>query len=470
MADPTTVIDFTQQQNDNLVAALKTAQADLIARQTAYSAAQTALTTLQTQLAGIAADMSSVRTQLAAAVTPEDGSALLLQLQSDITESRQTTGQIAIAQLNVTVAGAEADGATAEVQRLTAALAASNTALTAAKAQATRRAALAAALTAPPLVTIVADAGAVLAGTATVDAAGKFKLTDAANRLKADLPAALIAQAEVRLKDEIARSTANSGEYLQAQTALEGQWTSDGGVSGALAALQNVFNRAGDALNQYVTTANDRFNMAKTAIASVADPTVSPLSAAQSASIQDATTVANAVAGAALEKAVDDQVALLAQKQQTLDDKTRQAIANHVDPSTDAGVQGAQTDVTNAENQLQTLQAAFTAVPAMPAGAQSGEQESVVWEVRVPDSEWQLLWAYENAQLTLNWLTTPGPAALSAALDTAEQNLVKQLLVSDTSTATAAALQADATKRNTIANYETTAADSRRFSALRGDF
>jgi hypothetical protein len=470
MADPTTVIDFTQQQNDNLVAALKTAQADLTTKLAAYSTAQAALTTLQTQLANIAADMASIRTQLAAAVTPEDGTALLLKLQSDITDSRETIGQIAIAQLNVTVAGAEADAATAEAQRLTMALAASNSALAAAKTQAARQAALKAALAAPPLATIVADAGAVLAGTAAVDAAGKFKLPDATNRLKADLPASLIAQAEVRLKDEIARSAANSGEYLQAQTALEAQWTSDGGVAGALAALQKVYTRAGDSLNQYVTTASDRINMAKTAIASVADPTVSPLSPAQSTSIQDATTVANAVAGAALEKAVDDQVALLAQKQQVLDDKTRQAIANHVDPATDAGVQGAQIDVTNAENQLQTLEAAFTAVPAMPAGAQSGEQETVAWEVRVPDSEWQLLWSYENAQLTLNWLTTPGPVALSAALDTAEQNLVKQLLVSDTSVATAAALQADATKRNTIATYETTAADSRRFSALRGDF
>ncbi len=470
MADPTTVIDFTQQQNDNLVAALKTAQADLTTRLAAYSTAQKALTTLQTQLANIAADMASIRTQLAGAVTPEDGSALLLKLQTDITDSRQTTGQIAVAQLNVTVASAEADAATAEAQRLTAALAASNTALAAAKAQATRRAALKTALASPPLATIVADAGAVFAGTAAVDAAGKFKLPDATNRLKADLPASLIAQAEVRLKDEIARSAANRGEYLQAQTALESQWTSDGGVAGTLAALQNVYTRAGDALNQYVTTASDRFNMAKTAIGNVADPTVSPLSSAQSASIQDATAVSNAVAGGALEKAVDDQVALLAQKQQILDDKTRQAIANHVDPSTDAGVQGAQLDVTNAENQLQTLEAAFTAVPAMPAGAQSGEQETVAWEVRVPDSEWQLLWSYENAQLTLNWLTTPGPVALSTALDTAEQNLVKQLLIADKSVSAGAALHADAAKRNTIATYETTAADSRRFSALRGDF
>jgi hypothetical protein len=470
MADPTTVIDFTTQQNTKLTAALSAAQASLTTTLTAQAAAGAALAALQTQLANTVADMTSVRNQLANTVTPEDGTALLLQLQNDIGASRQTTGHILIAQRALATANADAANATAEVQRLTAALAASNTALTAATAQAARKAALKSALAAPPLSTIVADAAAILAGTSTVDAAGKFKFTDAVNRLQADLPPAMIAQAEVRLKDEIARATASVGEYLQAQTELEAQWTSDGGVAGATAALQNVFNRATAALNNYVTTAGDRFTMAKNAIASVADKTVSPLTAAQAAGIGNATTVGNAVAGAALEKPVDDQIAVIAQKEQVLDDKVRQAIANHVDPATDASVAAARTDLANSKTQLQTLQAAYTAVPAAPPGALSGKAEMAAWEVLVPDSEWQLLWSYESAQITLNWLQTPGPAALSAALDTAEQNLVTQLLLAEKSVVAGARLQSEATKRSAVATFETTNSDAGRFSALRGDF
>ena len=154
MADPTTVIDFTQQQNNNLVSALKTAQADLTTKLATYSAAQAALTALQTQLASIAADMASNGRNWPLRLPQRTVPHFCSKLQTDITDSRQTTGQIAIAQLNVTVAGAEGDAAAGEAQRLTTALAASNTALTAAKAQAARRAALATALAAPPLATI----------------------------------------------------------------------------------------------------------------------------------------------------------------------------------------------------------------------------------------------------------------------------------------------------------------------------
>lgn len=470
MANPTTLIDYNTQLNSNLTAALTAAQTNLTTKLAAATAASATLSTLQTQLAAIVADMASLRTQLAAAVTPEDGAALLAKLQTDISSWRQTTGQIAWAERAVTIATADANGATAEAQRLTAALAASTTALANAQTAATQRATFTTLLAAPPLATIVTDANNVLSSTVTVDAGGKFKLSDAVARLQADLPLSMITESEVRLTDEIARAKASGGEALQAETELEAQWTSDGGAQGAVNALQNAYTRAWAALNEYITTAGDRFTMAKTAIATVADKTVSPLTAAQVTAIQDATTVSNAVAGAALEKPVDDQVAAVAVAQQNLDDAVRQAIAKHNDPATDPGVAAAQTALNTAQTQLTTVKSAYTAVPAAPPGAQSAQQEMVAWQVRVPDSEWQLLWSYEKAKITLNWLTTPGPVTLTNNLNTAEANLVAQLLISDASIAAGAALRAEATKRAAIAAYEQQAADSRRFSALRGDF
>jgi hypothetical protein len=454
MATPTTVLQFTTLQNNNLKAALQTAQTNMTGKQSAYTAAAAALANLQTQLANTVADMTSVRNQLAGAVTPEDGKALLLQLQNDITTSRQTTGAIAIAQYNAGVAKAEADVAASEVQRLTAALTASTAALNDATVQDKRRSALKAALASPPLSTIVADAAAAAAGAT---------FTAAQARLQGDLPAPLIAEAKERLLDEITRATASSQEYEQAQTLVEAKWTSDGGVTGAVLTLQNAFNRADAAFTAYVTTANDQFQQAKASLAKVADPTVAPLTPAEKASIHDPTTVTNAETAAAAEKKVDDAVAALAQKQEALDQAIRQAIAADVDsdPATNATVIAATTDRDNAEAALTSAKNAYTAAL---------QQQTTAWEVLVPDSTWQLLAAFEKATATLNWLQNPGPAALSASMDTAEHALVTALLAADKSARTVAALKAEAAKRAAVANYESTAAESRRFSAVRGDF
>jgi len=317
-----------------------------------------------------------------------------------------------------------------------------------------RRSALKAALASPPLSTIVADAAAAAAGAT---------FTAAQARLQGDLPAPLIAEAKERLLDEITRATASSQEYEQAQTLVEAKWTSDGGVTGAVLTLQNAFNRADAAFTAYVTTANDQFQQAKASLAKVADPTVAPLTPAEKASIHDPTTVTNAETAAAAEKKVDDAVAALAQKQEALDQAIRQAIAADVDsdPATNATVIAATTDRDNAEAALTSAKNAYTAAL---------QQQTTAWEVLVPDSTWQLLAAFEKATATLNWLQNPGPAALSASMDTAEHALVTALLAADKSARTVAALKAEAAKRAAVANYESTAAESRRFSAVRGDF
>ncbi len=464
MAPPTTVLDFFSFQNSNLITAVNNAQSDLTGKQGTFATASANLANLQSQLATVASDMTSVRSQLAQSATPGDGNALVAKLQADIIAWRQQTGAIAEATRVLTNAKADADVAASELQRLSAALAASTAALQDATTQANRRSAMKAALTVPPLNTIAADAAAVLAGTAFVDAANHFKIADAQNRLQGDLPHPLMAEAAERLQDEITRATASSSEYLDAELDVESKWTSEGGVTGAVAALQAAFDRATAAFSEYVATASDRFQQAKASLATVADPNSSPLSPAEKASIQAATVVADAEAAATAEKAVDDARAAVAQKQAILDDKIRAARAADIDadPSTDAAVTAATADLNNAQTQLNNAQAAYTVAL---------QQQAAAWAVLVPDSEWQLLWAFESAQAALNWLKTPGPAAaLSAAMDTAEQALVTALLAADKSQRTIAELKAEAAKQAEIAQYETTAAPARQFSALRGDF
>jgi trimeric autotransporter adhesin len=461
MANPTTVLQFATAQNAALTAALQTAQTDLTAKQAAYAAATQARDAAKAALAQTAADMTSLRNQLASVPTPEDANALLASLQADIVKSRQQTGAISNAEGAAVAAQADLAAATAAVQLISTALKASAAALADAATQDARRSASKALLTSAPLSTIVADAAAVLAGTAFVDPANKFKFTDAQNRLQGDLPAALIAEAAQRMNDEIARSAAHSGEYLQAQQMLEAKWTADGGVTGAVTALQSAFNRADAAFTNFVTTANDQFQRAKNALAQAADPTVSPLTAAQKAGINNAAAVAAATTAAAAEKTVDDAVAALAQKQEALDAAILTARSNDADPNTDAGVAAATTARDTAKTALTTAQAAYTATL-------QGQMTS--WEALVPDGEWQLLAAYEQAIITLNLLQNPGPTALLNVLNAAEQALVTGLLAADKSVRTTAALQSAATKQSAIASWETTASDTRRFSALRGDF
>jgi hypothetical protein len=462
MADATTVLEFATQQNGSLKTGLAVANSNLNDARNALHAAAKSRDDARAALDATTKDIAAVRSQLATAVSPEDAQALLKQLQADIAASRGQIGNLAQKELAVAVAKANADVGASEVQRLTAALAASNSALQDATIQDKTRAGLKAALNSAPLSTIAADAKAVADGTAWVDPAQKFKSTDALNRLKSDLTDSPIQDAEHRLQDEVTRANASSGEALQAQLLVENEWKSDGGLSGAVQAAQSAFQRAQTALATYVATANSRLQQAKTWLAKVADPTHSPLTAAQLAAIHDPTALANAAGATAAEQAVDDSAAALAQAQAALDEKLREDLAAGLDSSDpSAAVTSATKARDDAQTKLTAAQAAYT---------DALKSKITAWEVLVPDSEWQLLWTYENALATLNWLQTPGPAQLAADMDAAELALVKALAAADKGANIAAALRAEAMRQVPIANFESTVAPGRRLSALRGDF
>jgi hypothetical protein len=462
MADPTTVLQFATQKNTNLQAALTAAKTTAANTLAAVTAAGKARDDAKNALDATAADIAAVRAKLATAVSPEDIKALLAQLQTDITNWRHQTGTLSNKDRDLMAAKSNADVAASEVLRLTAAVTASAAALKDATAQDQRRAALKGARAAPPLATIDTDAKAVADGTAFVDPANKFKVGDALNRLKTDLTDALMQEAEHRLQDETARAVAASGEYLQAQLLVEAQQKSGGGPAGAVTAAQSAFTRAEAGFTAYVNTAATRFTKAKKWLAQVADPTNKPLTAAEAAAIQDATTVTNAGKGASAERAVIDAQAALAQAQAVLDEKLREDTAAGVDPSTpSAAVVQATKDRDTAKATLTTAQGNYTADLQAALAA---------WEVLVPDSEWQLMLLYEDALDTLNWLQTPGPTKLAGYMDTAEQALVTALLAADKNDTIGTALQVEVTRQTPAATFESTAAPGRRLSALRGDF
>src|SRR5260370_12389167 len=166
MPPPTTVLQFTAAQKDSLTTALQKANSALTSTKTALAAQTKTRDTAKAQLAAIAADMTSVRKDLAGTVTPEDGAALLLQLQTDITNSRKATAALAEVERGLAAAKADADGAASAVQLISPALATATAAWKDAQVQDKRRADLKAALAAPPLSTIAADAAAVAGGTA----------------------------------------------------------------------------------------------------------------------------------------------------------------------------------------------------------------------------------------------------------------------------------------------------------------
>jgi len=454
MAAPTTVLQFTAWQKNTLTTALQTANTTLTAKQTALVTQTKTRDDAKAQLAAIAADMTAVRKQLAGTVTPEDGAALLLQLQTDITNSRKATATLAAAERNLAAAKADSDATSAAVQRVAAALAAATAAWNDAQVQDKRRSGLKAALAAAPLSTIAADAATAAAGAS---------FTAAKTRLEADVPVALKTQAEERLAAENTRSATTLQDAQQAQAAVETKQSADGGVSGPLLKLQDEFQRADAAFTAYVTGASDRLKQATALLAKIGDPTVSPLTAAQTTRIHDATLVANATAAATLEAARNDAAVKVAQKQAALDQAVRQALAADVDadPTANPAVVTATTDLTSAQTALTAAQTAYT--PTI-------EQQARDWEATVPDTTWQLLADFERARGLLTDLQNPGPAALTTAMDNAENALVAAMITADKSARTITALLSNATQQAAIATYETTALEGRQFSAVRGDF
>lgn len=145
--------------------------------------------------------------------------------------------------------------------------------------------------------------------------------------------------------------------------------------------------------------------------------------------------------------------------QAKLADAIQTARKKNVDPETDGDVQQARLDVKTGQSGLDDAEQKYR---------DDGKGKLHIWEVAIPDGEWQLLADLEEATGLLDDLAA-APAALITAQTNAEKALVTALITDDELKRKAALLAVEAQAR--AARLEALARDraARLLAALRGD-
>lgn len=443
MADPTTLLELATRHRDAAQAAHTHAEQTLANASTDLGAAARDHAVASAAFAALEQRVAALRAALAQVATRADGEALLLELEQQTLALRTQQARLLEIESDVLVlSAAQAQARTAlaaaatDLQQATADLAEVTQA-------STRRAALDAALAAPPLASLRNDANAALN-----TAPQNQSFTTARARLEADLPATLLAQARARRQP--VRTHLDDLEALV-------RAAEDAGAE----RLAARFERAEADLEDYVGRAKSRYDAARQALARVADPTQSPLTAEQKARIHEATLKAKADAAAAIEKDRNDRRADLAAATKALAEALLIARAADIDadPEETQAVKDARQDLTDAQAALAQAEAAYT--PAL-------RNDLDTWEAAVPDATWRLLEDFETAHATLIELSQD-PAPLAAALDAAEAALVTALLAADKKTRANAFFAAEAARHAAELASQQTLSTRASFSALRGD-
>ena len=513
MADPTRILAYATQQRDNARQAVIAAQQRLAKAQTGIAAGSDEVANATRVLADLEKRAAEIRQKLSAIPTPADGAALLEALEQTIIRSRARRATILRAQAELLGAQAEADLAQADLAAASARVATTEAELKRADQASKQRDALKKALTTAPLSKLNTDA----------DTALKNKpFTDAKARVAVDLPAKLLARAEDRRAAEAARIVRNSTDTQAAEDARLAERDKNGGVAGQVGEMWVAFLRLEAAATDYVNTAKVRFDQAQITLAQVADSTRSPLTAEQTARINDAALKAARETAAAEEKALDAKLKDLEDKQSALDAAILKAKADNKDPDKEQSVKDARKDVNDAETafnaadaawrakerdrvaaeaELEAKQAALSqAIQKAIAGKKNPDTDADVakaksdltkaqndlkkaedayklsnhgilhaWEAAVPDTAWRLLDDYEAAAGILNELKGSDPAKLKTDLQKAEEDYVKAQLAADASANVLAQLAAEQAQRAVQEQSARQAGSARLFNALRGD-
>ena len=451
MAAPTTLKEFAQQQRDQWNTRKDQARQALSTAQQAQTADQTQKDALAKAYADLGQQIAATRKALADAPLPADAEALLVTLRSLLVQQRQKRSQLLVADEALDRAAKGLDAAGVSLDRASTGLAAAETGLQEAEERDARLQQWSAALSAPPLSTLKADAAAALAGSA---------FTGAKARVEGDIPAKLRARAAARGQEQTDRLGRVETAVTGAEDLLADQGAGGEGLAGAVAKQWVLFRRREEALGSYVLEAKRRYDRALAALLAI--PASAPLTQAQRGHIEDAALQADREAAADKEEARDDARAALEAKQAELDAEILavQAADVDADPNADAAVAALKTEVTSLQTALNAAEAGFTA----PMRATLDE-----WEASVPDAIWQNLTGFEEAKTTLAALQAQTPAALATDLATAQGALVSALLAGDKGLRTRAFLEGAvqaATQR--LAFWQQTQ-PQRSLGAVRGD-
>src|SRR5581483_11533052 len=258
MAD--SLLTFWQQQLAIYQAEQKAAQDDLAAAQASMQAATAQLAADQKALDKTGADIAAARAKLAVTTIPADANALVAQITQMLITQRALQGAVLDGKEKIGDIQASLDSAAATLARVTARAASVQAKVTGAQADASRRDAYRAAVAAAPLSTLKNDATAFLAGAT---------LTHAKTRIGKNFPDKLLAIAGKRHDSRVNRLKALRTDLDNAMDALANEHATDGGLDGAAAQKRIAFERAQDALAEYVANSANRFAKAKTVMAAL---------------------------------------------------------------------------------------------------------------------------------------------------------------------------------------------------------
>jgi chromosome segregation ATPase len=451
MPAPTNLKELHQQRVTRLESARDAARAELSAAQAALAASGADRAGLASQQAALTVQVERTRQAMAEAPLPADVEALAAELRTLLTQVRRRRWQLLEADEALAAAAARASRAAAELEAAAARLQAAQADLAAAAERHQRHQAWTVAVSAPPLSTLPAEAGAALAGTAFAQARA---------RVEGDVPAKLRQRAAARGAEEGARLGRRRAAALDSEDQLLGHRAAGEGLPGASAEAGAGFRRAEAALRDFALEGKRRYDRALAALAAI--PASAPLTQAQRDHIEDAALQADREAAADAEKERDEARAEVEAKRAELDAKVREAVAADVDadPAADPAVAALEGELAALRSELGAKEAAFT------AALRDAMDE---WEASVPDAIWQNLASLEDGKKTLEELQAAAPAALVAALGAAQGALVAALLAEDRGARTRRVLEAGAQQAAELLVRARDAHSQRFLAALRGD-
>jgi trimeric autotransporter adhesin len=504
---PLTLQSLAHSESDAYAALGTQALTDLAEAQSTLATATADQTAATTEAARLSSAATALRRQMAQATLPSDVNALAAQLGDNLLAQRQTV--FAGLQAGARVADAQAGVAAAQATQTWAAAqkASSDAALATATVREGRIAQEQAALGAPPLSTVGADATSVLGGSA---------FTAAQTRVEHDIPFDTL---RTRAAARVARARALPDTALAGERSAEDQLAAAhhaaGGPDGELESLREQFTRADAAYSNCLGAAAElaRVTQLLEAIPETAGLTpaeVAQIAAGQAAGepaiageeARDTYDDARATAVTAWEDAriaslttdpetdpdtvqavidakaaiqpdvetpyVEALLALLA-AQDALAAATATAIAKaeqagETDPdvSGDPSVVAAQAEVTAATTAANT---------AADATHYSHDQRHALasWEAAIPDATWQMVSDFEDAQSSLGELAALHPGDLYTAMRTAEDAYATALAQRGQRLRAGQAIGGYVARRQATVTATLATQSTRIFSAARGD-
>jgi hypothetical protein len=440
--------DKAKGERDRVAGELNRAQADLTGAQKELGDAAKELTALQNEAAAI-------RRQIAQTTIAADGKKLFDKLDENTTKVRAE--QAAIVALNESVASARSRiiASQAELDRATAAVAATEQALADARRADDDRTAWANAASGP-LSGLPGKAEVTKSGAAKTVAAGATARLDGGKG--GDIPAEVFERANDRRAKRATRlgSAVDAAEQAEDRLADE---SAKAGLAGERAKAGTVYARSREALRDFALTARERYDRALALLNGVAAST--GLNQDEKDRIDELNQEALAANAFALEAARDDAQADLDEKNDEIAAAYLEALATDptTDPATSAAVTAASANLDTLEQAVSDAQDALDPVqPTLDA-----------LEASIPDTTWRLFADFGEALDLLADLAAADPNALATAAADHEDAYAQALRAEQDNTRVVVALASYARERDDRAAVVAQTRTSRLLLALRGD-